>query len=81
MKNINKILEPTCPDIMKEDLEESIRIFMKENDINENITLKNTSTLFRTFERYNKLKEFKKIPKLIESKELKMEMDNMINRI
>ena len=55
VKNTNKMLEPTCPDIMKEDLEESIRTFM--NDINENITFKNTSFLFKVFEKYNKLKE------------------------
>ena len=54
---------------------------MNANDINENITFKNTGSLFKAFEKYNKLKEFEAIPNLIESKELKNEMDNMIKRI
>ena len=66
---------------MKDELGGSIRTFMNANDINENITFKNTGSLFKAFEKYNKLKEFEAIPNLIESKELKNEMDNMIKRI
>lgn len=66
---------------MRDDLGESIRAFMNANDINENITFKNTASLFKAFEKYNKLKEFQEIPKVIESEELKKEMENMINRI
>ena len=53
---------------MKEDLAESIRTFMNANDINENITFKTSGALFKAFEKYNKLKEFEEIPKVIESK-------------
>ena len=50
---------------------------MNANDINENITFKNTGSLFKAFDKYNKLKEFEAIPNLIESKELKNEMDSI----
>ena len=43
---------------MKDDLAESIRTFMNANDINENITFKTSGSLFKAFEKYNKLKEF-----------------------
>ena len=53
---------------MKDDLATSIRSFMKTNNINENITFKKSDALSRAFEKYNKLKEFEEISRVIESK-------------
>ena len=67
VKITNKMELETRFTNMKEDLAESIRTFMNANDINENITFKTSGALFKAFEKYNKLKEFEEIPKVIES--------------
>lgn len=67
---------------MKNELGESFRTFMNANDINENINFTNLELLCqKTFKKYNKLKEFEEIYKVIDSQDLKESMDSMIGRV